>query len=186
MSQTCLQVGDLAVKKIPVHVSVVGTPLVMQLGRVLLPGFPRNPTMAKPQGQFLVKLQSRADSPPGKSRVMGPTQGANREAPAGLALDFGQLLAETSAERTFHVFNTSSLPVQLDWAFHRSPSHTNPSWPDQLVRVCVCACACMGVCVCDTHTHAYVCMCLCVCFCMGVYVCDVVYVCGCVREKRYL
>ena len=138
MSQTCLQVGDLAVKKIPVHVSVVGTPLVMQLGRVLLPGFPRNPTMAKPQGQFLVKLQSRADSPPGKSRVMGPTQGANREAPAGLALDFGQLLAETSAERTFHVFNTSSLPVQLDWAFHRSASNTNLSWPDLLVRVCVC------------------------------------------------
>ena len=115
-----MQVGDLAVKKIPVHISVVGTPLIMQLGRILLPGFPRNPMAAQPLAQPLARLASRSLAGPAKGKTLGPLQAANKEVPAGMALDFGQLLANSPAERTFHVFNTSSVPVQLDWTFYRS------------------------------------------------------------------
>ncbi len=105
-----LQVGDLLVKKIPVHISVVGTPLIMQLAKVLLPGFPWTPAPAQPSA----KLPSGAL---GKGNAAGLLQA--EDVPAGMLLDFGQVLADTPAERTFHVFNTSSLPVQLDWTFQR-------------------------------------------------------------------
>lgn len=42
-----------------------------------------------------------------------------QESKAEMAMDFGQLLANTKAERSFHVFNTSCMPVQLDWTFFR-------------------------------------------------------------------
>ena len=47
-------------------------------------------------------------------------QAANEGLPAGMALPFGQLLADTAAERSFYVFNTASLPVKVDWTFYRS------------------------------------------------------------------
>lgn len=110
-----LQVGDLPTKKIPVHVSVIGTPLIMQLGRVLLPGFPRNPTAAQP----LARLASSKSGALGRGRAAGLLQAATEEVPAGLVLDFGQLLADSPAEHAFHVFNTSALPVRLSWTFYR-------------------------------------------------------------------
>lgn len=42
-----------------------------------------------------------------------------QESKADMPTDFGQLLANTQAERSFHVFNTSCMPVQLDWTFFR-------------------------------------------------------------------
>ncbi|DBA92123.1 TPA: hypothetical protein ACH3X1_015848 [Trebouxia sp. C0004] len=114
-----VQVGDLPVKKIPVHVSVTGTPLIMQLGRVLLPGFPRNPTAAQHLAQPLARLASRKSGALGRGRAAGLLQAATEEVPAGLMLDFGQLLADSPAEHAFHVFNTSALPVRLSWTFYR-------------------------------------------------------------------
>jgi hypothetical protein len=114
-----LQVGDLPVKKIPVHVSVTGTPLIMQLGRVLLPGFPRNPTAAQHPAQPLARLASRTSGALGGGRGAGLLQAASEEVPAGLVLDFGQLLADSPAEHAFHVFNTSALPVRLSWTYYR-------------------------------------------------------------------
>ena len=127
-----LQVGDLPVKKIPVHVSVTGTPLIMQLGRVLLPGFPRNPTSAQHLPGFpknpalaqhlahpLARLASRKSGALGRGKAAGLLQAATEEVPAGLVLDFGQLVADSPAEHAFHVFNTSALPVRLFWTFYR-------------------------------------------------------------------
>ena len=114
-----LQVGDLPVKKIPVHVSVTGTPLIMQLGRVLLPGFPRNPTVAQHPAQPRARILSRKSGALGGGRAAGLLQAATEEVPAGLVLDFGQVLADSPAEHAFHVFNTSALPVKLSWTFYR-------------------------------------------------------------------
>ncbi len=114
-----LQVGDLPVKKIPVHVSVTGTPLIMQLGRVLLPGFLGNPAAAQHLAQPLARLASRNSRALGRGRAAGLLQAATEEVPAGLVLDFGQLLADSPAEHAFHVFNTSALPVKLSWTFYR-------------------------------------------------------------------
>ena len=111
-----MQVGDLPEKKIPVHVSVIGTPLIMQLSKVLLPGFPRNPPAAEP----LARLQSRSQTALGISP--GVLQDPYEGLLAGMALPFGQLLADTAAERCFYVFNTASMPVQLKWTFYRSDS----------------------------------------------------------------
>lgn len=36
-----------------------------------------------------------------------------------MALPFGQLLADTPTERAFFVFNTASMPMQVDWTFYR-------------------------------------------------------------------
>lgn len=111
-----LQVGDLREKKIPVHVSVTGTPLVMQLNKVLLPGFPRTHPAAQPLAQPLAGLQPKSQTALSST---GMLQSANEALPAGLALPFEQLLADTAAERCFYVFNTASLPVQVDWTFYR-------------------------------------------------------------------
>lgn len=112
-----LQVGDLPEKKIPVHVSVTGTPLIMQLNRVLLPGFSRNPPAAEPLVQPWARLQSRNQTALGTSP--GLLQEAHEGLPAGMALSFGQMLADTPAERSFYVFNTAAMPMQLDWTFYR-------------------------------------------------------------------
>ena len=112
-----LQVGDLPEKKIPVHVSVTGTPLIMQLNRVLLPGLPRNPSAAEPLAQSRTWLQCRSQAAVGTSP--GLLQEAHDGLAPGMALPFGQLLANTPAERSFYVFNTASMPVQLNWAFYR-------------------------------------------------------------------
>ena len=112
-----LQVGDLPEKKIPVHVSVTGTPLMMQLNRVLLPGFSRNPSAAEPLAQPRARFQCRSQT--ALSTSPGLLQEAHKGLPAGMALPFGQLLADTPAERSFYVFNTASMPVQLDWTFYR-------------------------------------------------------------------
>lgn len=109
-----LQVGDLREKKISVHVSVTGTPLIMQLTKVLLPGLPRNLPAAETLAHPLAGLQLR-----GKIALGGSRQAANEGLPAGMALPFGQLLADTPAKRCFYVFNTASLPVQVDWTFYR-------------------------------------------------------------------
>ena len=114
-----VQIGDLPEKKIPVHISVIGTPLIMQLDRVLLPGFPRNPANPQPPVPLLAKLPSKAASALGRGRAQGLMQTADDGVTAGLDLSFGQLLADTPATRTFYVFNTARLPVQLDWVFHR-------------------------------------------------------------------
>lgn len=111
--------GDLPEKKIPVHVSVTGTPLIMQLSKVLLPGSPQNPPLAQPQAQPLVKPQSRGSMALSNGPAAKLLQRANDRVPAGMNLDFGQLLADAEAERCFYVFNTASLPVQLDWTFCR-------------------------------------------------------------------
>ena len=112
-----LQVADLPEKNIPVHVSVTGTPLIMQLNRVLLPGLPRKPPAAEPLAQPLARLQPRSQT------ALGTSPGLLQEGPeglaAGIALPFGQLLADTPAERSFYVFNTASMPMQLDWTFYR-------------------------------------------------------------------
>ncbi|KAL0048861.1 hypothetical protein WJX82_001204 [Trebouxia sp. C0006] len=55
------------------------------------------------------------DLPVKKIPVHAPTE----EVPAGLVLDFGQLVADSPAEHAFHVFNTSALPVRLSWTFYR-------------------------------------------------------------------
>ena len=112
-----LQVGDLPEKKIPVHVSVTGSPLIMQLNRVLLPGFSRSPPAAEPLAQPWARLRSKSRSALGTSP--GLLQEAHEGLPAGLALPFGQLLADTPAERSFYVINTASMPVQLDWTLYR-------------------------------------------------------------------
>ena len=114
-----LQVGDLPVKKIPVHVSITGTPLIMQLGRVLLPGFPRNPALAQHLAHPLARLASRESGALGRGKAARLLQAATEEVPAGLVLDFGQLVADSPAEHAFHVFNTSALPVRLSWTFYR-------------------------------------------------------------------
>ena len=137
-----LQVGDLPVQKIPVRVSVGGTPLVMQPGRLLLPGYsPQKPhgTLKQPQGwpalpqgsstqPWLTSAQSQGSSlqpsrilqltrsPAGAESVMAEMQ---QESKTEMAMDFGQLLAESKAQHSFHVFNTSSMAVQLDWTFYR-------------------------------------------------------------------
>ena len=114
-----VQIGYLPEKKIPVHISVVGTPLIMQLDKVLLPGFPRNPAMPQPPTPLLAKLPSKAASAPGRGRTQELLQTADDGVTAGMELNFGQLLTDTPATRTFYVFNTACLPVQLNWVFHR-------------------------------------------------------------------
>ena len=113
------QVGNLPEKKIPVHVNVSGTPLIMQLSKVLLPGMPQNPPAAQPLAQPLAKPQSRAPTALTSGPAARLLQRASDKLPPGMNLDFGQLLAGTEAERCFYVFNTASLPVQLDWTFYR-------------------------------------------------------------------
>ena len=129
-------------QKIPVRVSVGGTPLVMQPRRLLLPGYsPQKPqgTLKQPQGwpalpqgsstqPCLASAQSQGSSLQ-PSGILQPTHsqaGAElimpqlqQESRTEMALDFGQLLADSKAEHSFHVFNTSSMAVQLDWTFYR-------------------------------------------------------------------
>lgn len=140
-----LQVGELPIKKIPVRVSVGGTPLIMQPGRLLLTGYlPQKPhtllqqplgpslqpqgTLQKPLGASLQRQCSWTRTPAGARPSVG-----QQEQTAGMALDFGQLLADSKAERSFHVFNTSSLAVQLDWQFQR--------WLPSLHCCCCCCCS---------------------------------------------
>lgn len=132
--------GDLPVKQIPVQVCVGGTPLIMQPGRLLLPGYsPQKPqgTLRQPQGwpalpqgsATLLKgasqqplgssLQSRSQLPGTQTEPDLSPAVLQQESKAEMAMDFGQLLADTKMERAFHVFNTSSMAVQLDWTFYR-------------------------------------------------------------------
>lgn len=169
-----LQVGELPVQKIPVRVCVGGTPLVMQPGRLLLPGYsPRQPQgtfqqphssrtqsqgwpalpqgsvtklkssfkhMTSPGAQALgtsmqpsrsvlqtdsqtSELQSHSQTPElqlrSQSSELQATTDLQQETEAVMAMDFGQLLANIKAERTFYVFNTSCMAIQLNWAFFR-------------------------------------------------------------------
>ena len=89
----------------------------MQLGKALLPGFVRNPPAAEPLAQPLARLRSRSRTALGTSP--GLLHAAREGLLAGMALPFGQLLADTPTERTFFVFNTASMPMQLDWTLYR-------------------------------------------------------------------
>lgn len=84
----------------------------MQLSKVLLPGFLRNPPAAEPLAKPLTRLRSRSQSALGSSPAL--LHAAHEGLLVGMALPFGQLLADT-----FFVFNTASVPMQLDWAFYR-------------------------------------------------------------------
>ena len=92
------QVGDLPLHAVPVHVGVVGTPLCLQREARLLPGVLLRP-------------------PPGAPGSLG---NALRPPPrAQLDVNFGEVVMQEAAQRSFHVFNTSFLDVRLEWAFWR-------------------------------------------------------------------
>ena len=92
------QVGDLPLHAVPVHVGVVGTPLCLQREARLLPGILLRP-------------------PP---RAPGSLGNALRPPPrAQLDVNFGEVVMQEAAQRSFQVFNTSFLDVRLEWTFWR-------------------------------------------------------------------
>lgn len=90
--------GDLPLHAIPVHVGVVGTPLCLQREARLLPG---------------ILLRPHPWAPSSLGTALRPPPRAE------LNVNFGEVVMQEAAQRSFHVFNTSTLDVHLEWAFWR-------------------------------------------------------------------